>query len=119
MNISLLNSELYFSFCFQFAEVGYCVEKLVVFTKRENIQHFAQSILHVQTALLICQCKCLPYPNTVTWPSKTEKDVLCEATRMYGNAMSLLKQVKSKAIHYNVIVKQEGALLFLVCLTFL
>jgi hypothetical protein len=100
-------------------EAGDCVEKLVVFTKRENIQHFSQSILHVQTALLICECKCLPYPNTVTWPSKNEKDIMSEATRTYGNAMSLLKQVKSKTTLYNDIVKQEETDVVLVCLVFL
>ncbi|KDR18757.1 hypothetical protein L798_06435 [Zootermopsis nevadensis] len=78
----------------KFVEVGDCLEKLVAFTKRENIQHFTQSILYVQTALLICQCMCVPYPDIVTWPSKSDRDVMNEATRTYGNAMSLLKQVK-------------------------
>jgi hypothetical protein len=81
------------------------VEKLVVFTKQEKIQHFAQSILHVQTGLLISQCKCLPHPHIVTWPSKNDKDVFSEATRTYGNAMSLLKQVRSKSAKYYAISK--------------
>jgi hypothetical protein len=115
---ALTHSHISYS-AFQFMEVGDCVEKLVVFTKREKIQHFAQSILHVQTALLICQCKCLPYPNIVTWPSKNEKDVLSEATRTYGNAMSLLKQVRSKATQYNLILKQEDTGVLLVYLLFL
>lgn len=41
-----------------------------------------------------------------------------EATRTYGNAMSLLKQVKSKAFQYNVILQQEGKGALLVYLLF-
>jgi hypothetical protein len=85
-------------------EIGAYVEKLVVFTKQENIEHFAQSILHVQTVLLISQCKCLPRPHVITWPSKSEKDVFSEATCTYRKAMSLLKQVRSKAVQYNAIL---------------
>jgi len=77
-------------------ELGDCIEKLVVFTKREKIQHLGQCILHVQTKLLISQCKCMPQPHIITWPSKNEKDVFNEASRTYGRAMYLLKQVKSK-----------------------
>jgi hypothetical protein len=85
-------------------EISDYVEKLVMFTKQENIEHFAQSILHVQTVLLISQCKCLPRPHIVKWPSKSEKDVFSEATCTYRKAMSLLKQVRSKAVQYNAIV---------------
>jgi hypothetical protein len=82
-------------------ELGDCIEKLVVFTKQEKIQHFGQSILHVQTNLLISQCKCLPRPHIITWPSKNEKDVFNEARSTYGRAMHLLKQEKSKPAEYN------------------
>lgn len=86
-------------------EIGDYMEKLVVFTKQENIEHFAQSILHVQTVLLISQCKCLPRPHIVTWPSKSEMDIFSEATSTYRKAMSLLKQVRSKAVQCNAVVK--------------
>ncbi|PNF23528.1 hypothetical protein B7P43_G05592 [Cryptotermes secundus] len=78
----------------KFMEIGDYMEKLVVFTKQENIEHFAQSILHVQTVFLISQCKCLPRPHIVTWPSKSEMDIFSEATSTYRKAMSLLKQVR-------------------------
>ena len=94
-------------FPFQFMKIGDCIEKLVVFTKREKLQHFAQSILHVQTKLLIVQCKCLPRPHIVTWPSKNEKDIFSEAIQTYGTAMYLLKQVKSKPAEYNANIKEE------------
>jgi hypothetical protein len=89
-------------------KIGECIEKLLVFTNREKIQHFAQSILHVQTKLLISQCKCLPQPYVITWPSKNEKDVFSEAIQTYGSAMSLLKQVKSKPAECNVSVKEDS-----------
>jgi hypothetical protein len=82
----------------QLTEIGGYVEKLVVFTKQEDIEHFAQSILHVQTLLLISQCKRLPHSHVVTWPSKSDKDVFSEATCTYRKAMSLLKQIRSKAV---------------------
>jgi hypothetical protein len=90
-------------------KIGDCIEKLVVFTKREKIQHFAQSILHVQTKLLISQCKCLPQPHIITWPSKNEKDVFSEAIETYGNAMSLLKQIKSKPAECYANVKEDDS----------
>jgi hypothetical protein len=82
-------------------KLGECIEKLVVFTKREKIKHLGQCILHVQTRLLISQCKCLPQPHIATWPSKNEMDVFNEASRTYSRAMYLLKQVKSKPAQYN------------------
>jgi len=87
-------------------KLGDCIEKLVLFTKRENVQHFGQCILHVQTNLLISQCKCLPRPHTITWPSKNEEDVFNEASRTYRRAMYLLKQVKSKPAEYNGNLKE-------------
>ena len=94
-------------------KLGECIEKLVVFTKREKIKHFRQSILHVQTKLLISQCKCLPQAHVITWPSKNEKDLFSEAIQTYCNALSLLKQVKSKPAEYNGNLKEEESVVWL------
>lgn len=94
-------------------ELGDCIEKLVAFTKREKLKHLEQCILHVQTKLLISQCKCLPQPHIITWPSKNEKDVFSEASRTYGRAMYLLKQVKSKPAQYNWNLKEEVSVVWL------
>jgi len=87
-------------------KLGDCIEKLVVFTKREKLKDLGQYILHVQTKFLISQCKCLPQLHSITWPSKNEKDVFNEASRTYGRAMYLLKQVKSKPAEYNGNLKE-------------
>jgi hypothetical protein len=77
------------------------------------MKHLEQGILHVRTKLLISQCKCLPQPHIITWPSKKEEDVFHEATRTYGRALYLLKQVKSKPAEYNGNFKEEVSVLWL------
>jgi len=93
--------------------LGDYVEKLVVFTEREKLKDLGHCILHVQTKLLISQCKCLPQPHNITWPSKNEKDIFNEASRAYGRAMHLLKQVKSKPAEYNGNLKEEVSVVWL------